>query len=53
MSPLVPATVAMPVIALRSQHVAVVVTINDLLGVSAVRAFVFTESVGETFDLTK
>ena len=49
-----PAGVAVPVVTLRdSAGRAVVVTIYDLLRVSANRAFMLTESVGKAFDLTK
>ena len=48
------ASVAAPVVTLRdSAGRAVVVAIYNLLRVSAVRAFVFSESFCEAFDLTE
>lgn len=52
-SPLMPATVAVFEVAFRnSAGLAVVVTVYDLLCVSAFGTFVFTESVGQAADLT-
>lgn len=54
MTPLMPATVAVPVIAFRNAtRFTVVVTIDDLFRVTAVLAFVLAKSFGKAFDLTK
>jgi hypothetical protein len=53
-TPLMTATVAVPVIAFRdAARFAVVMNIDDLFRVATFRTLVLSESVGETADLTK